>query len=210
VRRSPSMTGDPAGPAMLDATNPRPNPPAPARTSRGLAIVALLVGVAALALSAYTIVALAQHQLPPQPAEQSVFSGTIFSQPVAYTGGTFQQAVQSVTIGGTQSTNALNSHVLSLAVTLSYPCPYYTGQSTGILAASNCFVALVQGQAILESTLAFIPANQTILDYNLLVPSGPFNLVVAVGPDYSSFQARTAGAFNAVIVLDDLGQTATT
>jgi hypothetical protein len=172
-------------------------------------LLAIVIGVAALALSAYTLVALTEHRLPQNPSATTVFSGTIYSQPVAYTGATYQQAIQSVAIGATQSTNALDSHVLSLAVTLSYPCPYYKGQPTGILDSSNCLVGLVQGQAILESTLAFIPTNQTILDYNLLVPAGPFNLVVIVGPNIYSVPSQTAGTFSAVIVLDDLGQTVT-
>ncbi|MFI5414512.1 MAG: hypothetical protein ACHQ16_02445 [Candidatus Lutacidiplasmatales archaeon] len=193
-----------------------PQPPDSRRVERRgsggrlvLSIVALIVGVVALVLSGYTLVALSEHQLPPAPAAQTLFSGTISSQPVAYTGETDQQAIQSITVGGTQSTNALNSHLLSLAVTLSYPCPYYKGEPTGILDASNCLVGLIQGKTILESTIAFIPTNETIIDYNLLIPSGPFNLVVIVIANTYVFPPQTASTFGAAIVLDDLGQTGT-
>ena len=127
-----------------------------------------------------------------------------------YPGGNIQQAIQSVTVGGTQTTNGLDSHLLSLALTLSYPCPYYPGQATATLEGSNCLVALIQGQVILDGTLAFVPTNQTIIDYNLLVPSGPYNLVVIVEPNIFTYPTQTAATFSAGVVLDDLGEPVTT
>jgi hypothetical protein len=77
------------------------------------------------------------------------------------------------------------------------------------LDVSNCWLALLQGQVILDGTVAYIPTNQTIIDYNLLVPSGPYYLVVIVLPNELTFPAQTAGTFSAAVVLDDLGQPAT-
>ena len=180
------------------------------RPSSALTVIALVIGVIAIAMSAYTLVGLTNRTLPAKAPAQTLFAGTIYSAPVSFSSETVQQAIQSVTVGGTQETNGLDSHLLALSVTLSYPCPYYNGQPTGIIAQSNCFVTLVQGKTFLDATTAFIPFNETIIDYNIVVPSGPFNLVVGVFPNvYTSPSGAAPPAFSAVIVLDDLGQAAT-